>query len=73
MFLQTGLCGFPKAQELHTLYPEKSPVLFVLSIKNFSESMEGSGYKQMTPKLENKAFLAKSTKCIGLKHHKEPL
>ena len=47
--------------KLHTLYLEKSPVLFVLSIKNFSESMEGSGGKQMTPKLENKVFSAKST------------
>ena len=29
--------------KLHTLYLEKSPVLFILSIKNFSESVEGSG------------------------------
>ena len=56
----------------HTLYLEKSPVLFVLSIENFSESVEGRGCKQMTPKLENKAFSAKSTQYIGLKHHKEP-
>ena len=40
--------------KLHTLYHEKSPVLFALSIENFSESMEGSGCKQMTPKLEKK-------------------
>ena len=56
----------------HTLYLEKSSVLFVLSIENFSESVEGSGCKQMTPKLENKAFSAKSTQYIGLKYHKEP-
>ena len=31
--------------KLHTLYLEKSPVLFVLSIKNFLESMEDSGWK----------------------------
>ena len=57
---------------LHTLYLEKSPGLFILSIENFSESMEGSSYKQMTPKLENKAFSAKSTQYMGVKCHKEP-
>ena len=49
----------------------RAPVLFILSIENFSESVEGSGYKQMTPELENKAFSAKSTQHIGLKWHKE--
>ena len=49
--------------KLHTLYLEKSPVLFIPSIKNFSENVEGSGCKQMTPK---------STQYIGLKCHKEP-
>ena len=58
--------------KLHTLYLEQSPVPFVLSIKNFSESAEGSSCKQMTPKLRNKTFSAKSTKYIGLKCHKEP-
>ena len=58
--------------KLHILYLEKSPVLFVLSIKNFSESVEGSGCKQMMPKLENKVFSAKATQYIGLKCHKEP-
>ena len=57
--------------KLHTLYVENSPVLFVLSIENFSESVEGNGCKQMTLKLENKAFSAKSAQCIGLKRHKE--
>ena len=33
--------------KLHTLYLEKSPVLFILSIENFSESVEGSGCKQI--------------------------
>ena len=56
----------------NTLYLEKSPVLSVLSIENFSESMEGSGCKQMMPKLENKAFSVISTQYIGLKCHKEP-
>ena len=58
--------------KLHTLYLEKSPVLFVLSIKNFSENVEGSGYKQRKPKLENKAFSVKPTQYIGLKRYKEP-
>ena len=56
--------------KLQTLHLKKSPVLFVLSIKNFSESVEGSCCKQMTPKLENKAFSVKSTQYIGLKCHK---
>ena len=36
--------------KLHTLYLEKSPVLLVLSIENFSESVESNGCKQMTSK-----------------------
>ena len=43
-----------------------------VSIKNFSERVEGSGCKQMTPKLENKAFSVKSTQFVGLKRYKEP-
>ena len=48
------------------------PLLFILSIEVSSESVEGSGCKQMMPKLENKAFSVKSTQYICLKHQKEP-
>ena len=47
------------------------PLLFILSINVSSESMEGSGCKQMIPKLENKALSVKSTQYIRLKHHNE--
>ena len=33
--------------------------------------VEGSGPEQMSPELENKAFSAKSTQCMGLRRHKE--
>ena len=57
--------------KLHTLYLEKSPLLFILFIENMSESIEGSGCKQMMPKVENEAFSAKSTQYVCLKYHKE--
>jgi hypothetical protein len=41
--------------------------MFILSINN---SPGGSGSTQMTPKLENKAFLGKSTQYIQSKHEK---
>ena len=55
-----------------TLCRDNNPLLFLLSINSWSGSVEGSGHEQMTPKLENKAFSASSTKYIGLKHHKQP-
>ena len=33
--------------------------------------VKGSGPEQMSPELENKAFSAKSTQYMALKHHKE--
>ena len=42
-----------------TLRRDKNPLLFLLSINCWLGRMEGSGREQMTPKLENKAFLAK--------------
>jgi hypothetical protein len=38
------------------VYVEKSPLMFILSFENSPESVEGSGFMQMMPKLENKAF-----------------
>ena len=58
--------------ELRTLYLEKSPLVFILSIESLTGGVEGSGCKHMMPKLENEAFSVKSTQCIQLKHHKEP-
>jgi hypothetical protein len=55
----------------HTLYIEKSPLMFILSIENLPGSVEGSGSMQITPKLENKAFSGKSTQYVQSKHHKE--
>ena len=46
--------------------------MFILSIKNSPGSVEGSGYQQMMPKLENIVFSAKSTQYVQLKRHKEP-
>ena len=57
--------------KVHTLYLERSPLLFIFSIEVLSESVEGSDW-QMMLKLENKAFSAKSTQYIRLKRLKEP-
>ena len=49
---------------------EKNPLLFILSIESSSESVEGKGCKQMTPKLQNKVSSAKATWQKPWKHHK---
>ncbi len=48
--------------------------MFILygSVDNLPGSVEGSGYKQVTLKLENKAFQLDPHNIIPLKHHKEP-
>ena len=46
---------------VHTLCVEKKPSLCLLFIESSSGSEEGSGERQMMPKLLNEAFSAKAT------------
>ena len=61
-----------RSLKVHTLYLEYSGSGPTVVHPVHRGLIKGSGCKQMTPKLENKAFSAKSTQYISLKHHKEP-
>lgn len=51
---------------------EMNPLLFILSILNLSEKVEGTGCQLMTPELESKAFPANTARYKSVNGHKEP-
>ena len=63
--------GQPKAKKLgssnsnvHTIGPEKNPVLFVIPVESSSGRVEGSSGKQITPNHLNKAFLVNTVATV---------
>jgi hypothetical protein len=56
---------------MHTLGVENKPILSLLSIESSLPRENGGGDQQMTPKLLNEAFLAKSTQSVQFRRDKE--